>query len=814
MRFGDRAALWLRRARTTIVTHRRAIIIGTALFLLSAFGFRLLRDSAGYWTIDDAGITYSAAFELADHGSLSPYIEGTPIEGYSNPLLFFIVTVLRLLRVFDPITTHIQLEMIVFAAMIVLVWRLLRRLTGEIAAAIGAVAFALIELLVPSTWIWYGSGLENVWLSAGFVAMIWLCARTGTGVTLRPGWGALVFAVSITRPEAPIYAIAFYAALLLFARPAELPLRAHMRQLSRAIAVTVALYMAFLIWRRVAYHAWLPNTYYAKIGDDLKLAENMGDYVVGQLLGYGRSGMFAMCVLALLLIRKLETLGLCLLAFLITSLVLPIVAGPDWMGEHRFATPFFAVCHLCYAALLAGCIAQVRWQLPPIGTLVATLALPLLLVFGQLSVRNPPIPSKVTIGQVAYFKGALRWEDQMRLGLPYPVVLTPDVGGTLLVGGIQTVDNGALTDFQMARIGRHYGDPEHVDARVLAQYLNQERRPDLVDPNPFWPLGRNLVTGQYLRNGGTNSPRFYARRDLVEVPAVEPEAELVLEAEGVRVYVSRETVRTVAPGGLIRCEVFVSWTTKPDDTVRIRASLGAFDGDEISVGSYVQQPSGVERHAFLLGVPQASGPFAISFELLRGRKQLAVGRSLVIQVSDNPFSIQRAVASLAIGASPVQLARRTAWLREQMIRRLSVHQLHDLEAGLFGADVERKAIAGRYIRLLRWNARLATREALPAPLRRAEDAAIRGMFDTCGSVRRLLCIGRVADQLRRLGYLDVLARVPAIASELRGEPPSTGLARYEALVGITLARPDDLDRQWELLDARRALAKAGPLPGL
>ena len=122
---------------------------------------------------------------------------------------------------FDPITTHRALEMVVFAAMIVLVWRLLRHVTGELAAIVGAAAFATLELVTPATWIWYGSGLESVWMSAGLVALVWLCARTVRGRRLAPAWGILPFLVAITRPEAPLDVAVFYLALVVFARPPE-----------------------------------------------------------------------------------------------------------------------------------------------------------------------------------------------------------------------------------------------------------------------------------------------------------------------------------------------------------------------------------------------------------------------------------------------------------------------------------------------------------------------------------------------------------------------------------------------------------------
>ena len=125
--------------------HRRALLMGTAMFVAAAIAFRWARHAAGYWGIDDAGITYAASFELADHHSLALYLEGTPVEGYSNPLVFFLVAILRYIGLFDPVTTHILLETLVFAAMVVMVWALIRTVTGEIAAVTGAVVFATID---------------------------------------------------------------------------------------------------------------------------------------------------------------------------------------------------------------------------------------------------------------------------------------------------------------------------------------------------------------------------------------------------------------------------------------------------------------------------------------------------------------------------------------------------------------------------------------------------------------------------------------------------------------------------------------------
>lgn len=179
----------LRRVGSWARPRRQSLAIGSFLFVAAAFAFRLARLRAGYWTIDDAGITYAASYELADHGSLAAYIEGTPVESYSNPLLFFVVALLRLCGLFDPVRTHLHLEMLVFATMCILVWSMLRAWTRDVAAVVATLIFIAIELLTPATWAWYGSGLENVWVSAGLVTLLWICARTVRGKALSPVGG-------------------------------------------------------------------------------------------------------------------------------------------------------------------------------------------------------------------------------------------------------------------------------------------------------------------------------------------------------------------------------------------------------------------------------------------------------------------------------------------------------------------------------------------------------------------------------------------------------------------------------------------------
>jgi hypothetical protein len=785
------------------VARRWTLAIGAAVFIAAALAFRLGRGAFAFWTMDDAGITFAQSLELVDHHSLAPSLEGTPVEGYSNPLVFFVAAGLRMFGAFDPITTHLHLEMLLFATMVTLVWSMLRAHVPEAAAILGAAVFATVELLTLATSIWYGSGLENVWVSCGLVTLVWICARTARGVPLSPVWGNVAFLVAITRPEGPVYVVAFYLGLLVLARPPGVPLNAHAKRVARALVVTIALYAAFLVWRRWAYSAWWPNTYYAKLHDPRSLVANLRDYIVHGILPYGQSALFATSVIALACVPKKEALTSLLALFVVASLALPLTAGADWMGEHRFATQFLAMCHLSYAVLVAACLARVAQRPRHLAHVVALVGLGSITVLLALERRDVTL-NRVTIGRVAHVEGAQRWEQQMRLGVPYPVVLIPDAGGTLLVGAMQMLDNGYLTDFQMSRMGRKFW-PGHRDWLVLNQYQNVERRPDLVAENEQFPHDRSLLGTEYLPPG---NGILWPRHDLVEVPSLDG-ATLLHDGGSLKIYLSPETVPFAAPHALVRCELIFAWTEPLEG--KLRAHLEGGDRDELTLFPYQRTPVGFERVGILLGAPERAGAFRISFELERAGKVTAFESTTAVEVSRDEAARRRVIATILAAPSPQQVAHRLAWLREQSVRRLGMTAFHAKVDALVHADAKHEAGAGALVMELRENARLASLVGSPDAIGNAEQIAIARMFETCPRDRRprILCTGRVVDHLRRLGYLGV--RVPDRAEALDDLAPTE---RYRALVGMTLADPSDIALQWQLLKLRRSLAHTGTFPSL
>ena len=133
-------------------------------------------------------------------------------------------------------TTHGVLEMLVFGAMVTLVWSMLRAIAGEVAGVAGVIVFGTVELATPATWTWYGSGLENVWVRRDCRDAL-VVSADARGTPLSHRWGTLLFAIAITRPEAPVYVAACYLALATVARP-DGDHRAHLRRVVRAAIVT------------------------------------------------------------------------------------------------------------------------------------------------------------------------------------------------------------------------------------------------------------------------------------------------------------------------------------------------------------------------------------------------------------------------------------------------------------------------------------------------------------------------------------------------------------------------------------------------
>jgi hypothetical protein len=790
--------------------------------VVAASAFWLTHRSLGYWSADDAGITYAYSISLADHGSLSPLPESMPVEGYSNPLLFWLVALLRLVHLFDPITTHTKIEMIAFALMILPVYELLRARFETDTALVGTGLFVALELLTPATWLWYSSGLENVFVSLALITLLWLADRAQRLGTFQPVLvGPLCFLVALVRPEAPAYVATFYVALLVLARRADHPWLRHVVRLVIAITITAALYIGYVCLRHATYGTWLPNTYFAKLVTGPNLVKNLTDYVFPVVFPYAFSLLFALAVGVMWLLEPHRKFALLLGGFIAVSLVMSLIGGNDWMGEHRFATPFFAMGHVAACVLIAALHALRKATFDPLARrIVLAIALvPVVALTAERIVGPATVFTDVTIARVFELHGVRRMQHQRRLGVINPVVVAPDAGGTLLFRSLQHIDNGFLTDFQMGHMTK--------ELPVITQYEVIERAADLADTNTSWPFDRALVPTQYVAHVDYH---MFARHDLVEVDAAPPVVPFH-DRNGVRLYMSPENVLAAGPHGLVRIEVIEAWdNAKAAQELNLRAAISD-DDDSISLAPYgdinrTPKPTGIQRQALLLRAPSTPGTYDVTFELAALKESLWRDRVLIQIHVVAQGSMQPAVDEIVgtSGAAPDLVMQRFAWLREQSIPRMSHRDVRRMQRSLVNADKKRAKQTARYLRTLTWDARLAALTSeVPASIRASEQGVVERMLGaSCtaavGRTHRALCLGRAIDRLRRYGYFGVLARVPAVAAELERIAADLGQlapdGQYIALVGLSLAMPERIDLQKALLAARERYLKRGTWPSL
>jgi arabinofuranosyltransferase len=302
-------------------------------------------------TIDDAYISYRYAKNLA-RGLGLVFNEGERIEGYTNFLFTCLLAAAYKLGADPDHTAKIIGALSAF---------------GSIGCmyAISARLWPVGVTPVVSTWFLATStvtagyavfGLETSFFVFLLLLATWLFLRERARPEAFPWSGAALALAGLTRPEAPMF-----AGLLMFflagTPPPEGVKRSRLtvllspvrdlferRNLLRA-ALFVVPVAAHLVFRRLYYGAWVPNTFSAKTGNLEQQFYSGIDYM-------RRYGMHAGPILALALpgvvlaiVQRRRELG----AFIAIGLAVPgyiLLVGGDWMPLFRFMATFEPFCFL------------------------------------------------------------------------------------------------------------------------------------------------------------------------------------------------------------------------------------------------------------------------------------------------------------------------------------------------------------------------------------------------------------------------------------------------------------------------------------
>lgn len=501
-------------------------------FLLYLFHVLLFGD----WIVDDAGISFAYARNLAaGHGLVSqPGVE--PVEGYSNPLWVFLLAPFFPLGLFDPLLTPKLLSV----ALVGLAFLVLHQSLSKLDEAGWAVSWVALGLtaLNSSFVIWTVSGLENALYVALICGLFGLILREAPPPLLA---GAVAAGIALTRPDGLLY-VALYPLLTLFAQGRPVRIGEAAGRIGRYVAVFLLLFGGHQVFRVLYFGDLYPNTYHAKRGETGRLALDLLTFqpyvrrhlggLIESATGVDGQALAILLVLTVALLAVRRRLGRAqgvVLGFAGCAALVYLLLPGDWMGEYRFATPFFP---FFYASLALVAVAVTRELISnPVGRqrlgLLAA-GSSLVLALGLFLPRSRAFEAEPTLafGLVVERNGLRinRYADA--LGIAEGSFLLPDVGGALWASRLRIYDLGGLTDRTVART--LWGD-----RAAFHDYVFAETRPTFILTHGVWTMIAALE----------EDPRF--QRDYLPLSLEGDPEELTMSTGHLRqggIFVRREAV--------------------------------------------------------------------------------------------------------------------------------------------------------------------------------------------------------------------------------------------------------------------------------
>lgn len=460
--------------------------------LLVLFAHALL---FGAWIVDDAGITFVYARNLAaGHGLVSqPGLP--PVEGFSNFLWMLAFVPAFLAGLFDPVIVPKLASLALLAGSFVLLDRALFSLTGS--RAVSLVTLFLLAVCSPFV-IWTVSGLENPLYVFLLCLLLWLIVRERLRERESGAFplaaGAVAAGLALTRPDGILFA-GLYPLLTLAAG------KGRWGRVVRYASVFALLLGAFLLFRWTYFGDLVPNTFYAKGGPNAKVYLDLVTLrpkmtakafeLLESVAGPGNV-LLPVALLAgtafLIGRRRFGWRHAVLLAFAYFGAVPFLLLPFDWMEEYRFGTPFFPFLY-AYAVTLAASLGEMllpdpaRKRLPALVAGLAAVGLSLTFFAGRsiLFAATPTVSFQEVVERFGLRYN--RYADL--LGLDQGSILLPDVGGTLWTSRLRVYDLVGLTDRTIART---------LEKRPEAfyDYIFGEAKPTFIHLHHYWTLQAGL----------------------------------------------------------------------------------------------------------------------------------------------------------------------------------------------------------------------------------------------------------------------------------------------------------------------------------
>jgi len=319
------------------------VLLGT-VYLLELYCMYLLNP----YTCEDAYITYRFSRNMA--AGLGPVFNaGEQVEGYSNFLWMAAIALAD--RAGIAVTAFSQIVGVICNTLtFLLVWYIPRRyfdLRGK-TTFLGPLLYILF---LPFHYYAF-SGLET----SLYIFLVLLCLHAVLWAHNRTGPFAvccfLFLLTALTRPEGIIFFVFMGGYLLFRAAAKKEPLKPYIP----GVALFVAGYGIFMLWRLSYYGLPFPNTYYAKGSFPFLIRSALGLLInKGFILRYPHFLLFLLVPLGFVQLRRERKLAAALV-FLCAGLFFSIgFSGFDWMPFFRYTLPVVPVlivlCQLMFSEL-------------------------------------------------------------------------------------------------------------------------------------------------------------------------------------------------------------------------------------------------------------------------------------------------------------------------------------------------------------------------------------------------------------------------------------------------------------------------------
>jgi len=486
----------------TINLRRTLLYALPALLALAAVGYPL-----SDWLVDDAGISFAYARNLAQGAGLVAQPGKAPVEGFSNPLwTLLLVPGYWLSANAHVVTAKLLGHLFAFGAFCFGV-KIVVRVTGVPLIA----ALAMLFLALNTSFaVWSLSGLENALYAFSIAALAYFGLAALDNPTPRNAVaaGLCVAAAALSRPEGIVFAALWPWALVVRAvAERRLPVGT-MRAFTAYAIAAAAPYLTYRAAAWLYFGSPLPNTYYAKgapgldrVWELLQLDDTIRHQALDLLSGpFGLAwptvgvfvALFAICLLAwrprAQLIYLVGATGLGFLLYL-------LLPG-DWMGEYRFGTPFLMLFYpTLFALIWCAAMALPRGRLLsrqfPALAMVAVLAITAIFVHTARFERFYAAPT-VSIEWVARHYAEPFNRVAAIFGVEHGSFLLPDMGGSLLHSQLEIYDIAGLVDATIART-------LWTDKDALRAYIFDEIKPTFIVTYAYSTLAADLDANPKFR---------------------------------------------------------------------------------------------------------------------------------------------------------------------------------------------------------------------------------------------------------------------------------------------------------------------------